>query len=133
MQSLKRALAYGFLVWLLTLLASMAIFPLKRSWPVLFDSIMPIALALFAVMFANRYFQHCAASPLREGFALGAIWLVMNWLLDWPLFSFGPMRMSMVNYMADIGLTYLMLPIITVGIGFQATRVMMLKEEMSDA
>jgi hypothetical protein len=129
MQSLKRALAYGFLVWLLTLLASMAIFPLKRSWPVLFDSIMPIALALFAVMFANRYFQHCAASSLREGFALGAIWLIMNWLLDWPLFSFGPMRMSMVNYMADIGLTYLMLPIITVGIGFQATRVMMLKEE----
>ena len=133
MQSMKRAFAYGFLVWLLTLLVSMAIFPLKRSWPVLFDSIMPVALALCAVMFANRYFQRCAASSLREGVSLGAIWLVMNWLLDWPLFSFGPMRMSMVNYIADIGLTYLMLPIITVGIAFQAASVKRLKEKMSDA
>jgi len=133
MQSLKRAFAYGFLVWLLTLLVSMAIFPLKRSWPALFDSIMPVALAMCAVMFANRYFQLCAARSPREGVWLGAIWLVMNWLLDWPLFSNGPMRMSMVNYIADIGLTYLMLPIITVGIAFQAARVNRLKETMSNA
>jgi hypothetical protein len=133
MQSLKRAFAYGFLVWFLTLLVSMAIFPLKRSWPVLFDSIMPVALALCAVMFANLYFQRCAASSLREGVWLGTIWLVMNWLLDWPLFSNGPMRMSMVNYIADIGLTYLMLPIITVGIAFQAASAKRLKEKMSDA
>ena len=133
MQSMKRAFAYGFLVWLLTLLVSMALFPLKRSWPVLFDSIMPVALALCAVIFANRYFQRCAASSVREGVLLGAIWLVMNWLLDWPLFSNGPMSMSMVNYIADIGLTYLMLPIITVGIAFQAARVNKLRERMSNA
>jgi len=133
MQSMKRAFAYGFLVWLLTLLVSMALFPLKRSWPVLFDSIMPVALALCAVIFANRYFHRCAASSLREGLLLGAIWLVMNWLLDWPLFSNGPMRMSMVNYIADIGLTYLMLPIITVGIAYQAAQAKNLKERMSNA
>ena len=133
MQSMKRAFAYGFLVWLLTLLVSMALFPLKRSWPVLFDSIMPITLALCAVIFANRYFQRCAASSVREGVLLGAIWLVMNWLLDWPLFSNGPMSMSMVNYIADIGLTYLMLPIITVGIAYQAAQAKNLKERMSNA
>ncbi|HXI90665.1 MAG TPA: hypothetical protein VNO24_11675 [Blastocatellia bacterium] len=133
MQSMKRAFAYGFLVWLLTLLVSMALFPLKRSWPVLFDSIMPLALALCAVIFANRYFHRCVASSLREGLWLGAIWLIMNWLLDWPLFSNGPMRMSMVNYIADIGLTYLMLPIITVGIAYQAAQARNLKERMSNA
>ena len=133
MQSLKRAFAYGFLVWLLTLLVSMAIFPLKRSWPVLFDSIMPIALALCAMIFANRYFQRNAASSLREGVLLGALWLVMNWLLDWPLFSYGPMKMSVVDYMADIGFTYLMLPIITMGLAFQAANVKRLKERMSHA
>jgi hypothetical protein len=37
----------------------------------------------------------------------------------WPLFSYGPMKVSMANYMADIGSTYLMLPIITVGIAHQ--------------
>jgi len=133
MQSMKRAFAYGFLVWLLTLLVSMALFPLKRSWPVLFDSIMPVALALCAVIFANRYFQGCAASSLKEGLWLGAIWLIMNWLLDWPLFSHWQMKMSMVNYIADIGLTYLMLPIITVGIAYQAAQAKSLKERMSNA
>ncbi|SRR6266404_1388935 len=133
MQSMKRAFAYGFLVWLLTLLVSMPLFPLKRSWPVLFDSIMPVALALCAVMFSNRYFQLCAARSPREGVWLGAIWLVLNWFLDWPLFSYGPMKMSMVNYFADIGLTYLLLPIITVGIAYQAAQAKNLKERMSDA
>jgi uncharacterized membrane protein YpjA len=94
---------------------------------------MPLALALCAVIFANRYFHRCVTSSLREGLWLGAIWLIMNWLLDWPLFSNGPMRMSMVNYIADIGLTYLMLPIITVGIAYQATQAKNLKERMSNA
>jgi uncharacterized membrane protein YpjA len=133
MQSRKRAFAYGFLVWLFTLMVSMAAFPLKRSWSVLFDSVMAVALALSAVIFANRYFERCAVSSLREGAELGAIWLVLNWLLDWPLFSYGPMRMSMLNYLADIGLTYLMLPIITVGIAYQAAAMKKTKEGMSDA
>jgi hypothetical protein len=133
MQSLKRAFAYGFLVWLLTLMVSMGIFPLKNSWTVLFDSIMPVALALCAVVFATRYFQRCAASSLKEGAWLGAIWVIVNWLLDWPLFSHGPMKMSLVNYMADIGLTYLMLPVITMGIAFQGARLKRPEERSSDA
>ena len=43
------------------------------------------------------------------------------------------MTMSMVNYIADIGLTYLMLPIITVGIAYQAAQAENLKERMSNA
>jgi hypothetical protein len=44
----------------------------------------------------------------------------MNLLLDAPLFSQGPMRMTLPNYLADIGLTYLMIPVITLGLGLQA-------------
>jgi uncharacterized membrane protein YpjA len=122
MQSLKRACGYGFLVWLLTLLVSMVVFPLKKSTPALFDSIMPVVLSLFAVIFVTRYFRSGPKGPLSEGVWLGAIWLAMNLLLDLPLFSHGPMKMTLADYMADIGLTYLILPIITVGVGIQAAR-----------
>ena len=123
MRSLKKAFCYGFLVWLLTLLVSMAIFPIKKSWPVLFDSIMPVVLTIFAMVFVNRYFRDCTTGFLREGMLLGAIWLAVNLLFDLPLFSYGPMKMSLVDYLADIGLTYLILPAVTVGVGFQAARM----------
>jgi hypothetical protein len=61
---------------------------------------------------------------------LGLVWLAINLLLDLPLFSYGPMRMSLGDYLADVGLTYLILPAVTVGAGFQAAR---LQGRMRDA
>ncbi len=123
MQSPKKAFLYGFLVWLLTLLVSMALFPIKKSSQVLFDSIMPVVLSLFAIIFLNLYFKRCATNFLNEGIWLGISWLAINLLFDLPLFSYGPMQMSLQNYMADIGLTYLLLPVITIGAGFHAARL----------
>jgi len=34
------------------------------------------------------------------------------------MFMEGPMKMSIADYMMDIGFTYLMIPVITVGIGY---------------
>src|SRR5581483_9567590 len=81
MQSPKRAVLYGIAVWLLALLVSMIIFPLKASWP-----------ALLAVVFCHLYFRRCAGDFLREGAWLGATWLGINLLFDLPLFSWGPMK-----------------------------------------
>ena len=102
------------------LAVSMIIFPLKRTRPELFDSIMPVVLTLLAVALVIRYFRNCSSGFLKEGVLLGALWLGINIALDLPLFSCGPMKMPIVNYFADIGLTYLILPAITVGAGFQA-------------
>jgi len=130
MQSPKKAFLYGFLVWLLTLLVSMMLFPIKKSSQVLFDSIMPVVLSLFTIIFLNLYFRRCVTNFLKEGVWLGVIWLVINILFDLPMFSYGPMQMSLQNYMADVGLTYLLLPVITIGAGFQAAR---LQERMRHA
>lgn len=122
MHSPKKAVLYGFLIWLLTLAVSMIIFPIKKSRPELFDSIMPVALTLLGTGFVISYFRNCATRPMREGVLLGAIWLGVNIVMDLPLFSYGPMKMPLVDYFADVGLTYLILPAITVGAGFQAAR-----------
>jgi hypothetical protein len=48
----------------------------------------------------------------------GVIWLGINLILDLLLFMEGPMKMPFVDYIVDIGLTYLLIPIITAGFGY---------------
>ena len=112
-----KAVYYGFLIWLLTFLAAVAIFPVKKASQVLFDSIMPVVLTVCVVWFAARYFRGVTRNAAREGLFIGMLWLGMNLLLDWPLFSHGPMKMTLAGYFADIGLTYLIIPVVTLGAG----------------
>jgi len=54
---------------------------------------------------------------VREGVMLGALWLALNVVIDLPLMLTGPMKMTLLEYAADIGLTYLIIPTVTIGIG----------------
>ena len=66
-------------------------------------------------------FEQCAVYGfLREGIIIGILWYVIPAVIDLVMFGFGPeqMRMSFVDYMKDIGITYLMIPVITIGFGY---------------
>ncbi|HUU28794.1 MAG TPA: hypothetical protein VM123_13365 [archaeon] len=117
MKSLKRALIYGLFVWLIPFLVSFLIFPLKTSNPPLFESIMPVVITICTVLFAVSYIGKLEVNMFREGILLGIIWLAISLLLDLLLFMQGPMKMTFADYMMDIGLTYLIVPAITVGLG----------------
>ena len=72
--------------------------------------------AFFAVM----YVRGVKADYLREGVVPGCLWLAINVLIDLPLFlAGGPMKMTLGQYTADIGLTYLVIPAVTIGLGCQ--------------
>jgi len=49
---------------------------------------------------------------------IGVVWFLVNVMLDLLLFMEGPMKMSFADYMADIGLTYLIIPSVTFGLGY---------------
>ena len=49
---------------------------------------------------------------LKESLSVGIIWLLVNIIIDLPIFSFGPMKRPFPEYMTDIGLTYFIIPII---------------------
>lgn len=99
-------------------LTAFVIFPLRESSRPLFESIMPVVIAAVVSVFAVRYFRVVTARYIREGLLLGCSWLVVSILIDAPLMLLGgPMQMSLTDYMADIGLTYLMMPCITTGMG----------------
>lgn len=119
MKSIKKALLFGFLVWVIPFVVAMLIFPIRNSDRPLFESIMPIVVTLCTVIFSILYFEKVYSKFLREGILLGVLWLVISLVIDLIMFMpDSPMHMSFINYVKDIGLTYLMIPIITIGFGY---------------
>ena len=117
-KNLKLALAYGFLVWLIPFAVAFAIFPLHGSDRIFFESIMPVAVALASVIFAVLYGKQVKGIVLEEWVRLGILWLLISVAVDLLMFSWGPMKMTLIDYVKDIGFTYLAIPVITAGFGY---------------
>lgn len=113
-----RAVLFGFLIWLVAFVVAFMIFPLRESSRPLFESIMPVVLAWATAVFAVIYVRDLQKRFVREGVMLGCLWLAINVAVDLPLMLVGgPMKMTLGQYVADIGLTYLVIPAVTIGIG----------------
>jgi hypothetical protein len=126
MKSLSREAGFAVLAWLIPLAMSVCIFPLKRSHPPLFESLMGLTLVGSTVVRSLLYLRRHSARFLWTGIRIGITWMVANWLLDGLMFSGGPMKMSVRQYLNEIAAAYLMIPVITVGLAAaaaQATRM----------
>lgn len=121
MTSWRRAIGYGILVWLIPFAVAFAAVGFKESWRSLFESIMAVTVAAVVVLLALWYFRRVAQPTAREGVLLGLIWLAISVLIDLPLMLSPPINYSPQEYVADIGVTYLMMPVITAGIGRAAS------------
>lgn len=64
------------------------------------------------------YFRKVSLGFVTEGIVIGVLWFIVSIAIDLLLFTWGPMAMTFVDYMKDIGLTYLIYPIVTIGIGY---------------
>jgi hypothetical protein len=115
MHSIKKAIIFGILVWAAPFAISLLISNIRENNRILFESIMPVIVAGSVVIFALLYYQKASAVSVWEGLTLGLIWFAVSFLIDLVMFSSGPMKMPFTDYVADIGLVYLMIPIITVG------------------
>ena len=122
MRRVAREIGFAFLAWLVPFAVSVCIFPLKRSHPPLFDSLMGVALSGSAAALCCVYLRRERDRPLYRAARVGVLWMAANWLLDGLMFCAGPMKMPPAQYAADIGAAYLMVPVITTGIGAAAAR-----------
>jgi len=114
----KRSLFLGFLSWLFPFVISFFVFPLKRWDAPLFATIMTLVELLVAGAMFYFYFRNRTIA-VSEAFLVGGLWFLCNLALDYPLFSHGPMRMTVLAYYSEIGLDYLILPLF----GFGAARL----------
>jgi hypothetical protein len=117
MKSWGKAIGYGVLVWLVPFVVAFLIFPIHEQMRPLFESIMAVVVAAAVVIFGLAYLKRVDANLRREGMLLGLLWFVICVVIDAPLMLLGgPMKMSLGNYLADIGVTYLMIIAITTGL-----------------
>jgi hypothetical protein len=118
MKSIKLVLLYGFFIWLIPFIVAFFIFPIRENDRSLFESIMPVVVTISVVFFSILYFKKVDAAFFKEGILLGVIWFLISVAIDLFMFSSGPMKMGFIDYIKDIGLTYLIIPAVTVGSGF---------------
>ena len=119
LKSIKAILLYGFLIWLIPFVVSILIFPIHDSNRALFESIMPVILTIVVLFFSMLYFGKLEKDYLNEGIMMGIVWFVINIAID--LFMFlpeSPMQMTFAEYMMDIGITYVIILVIPVSIGY---------------
>ena len=109
---------FGFLLWLIPFAVSVLIFPLRMSQRPLFESIMPVVIAIWTVFFSILYLSKKKSDLLKESIFIGIAWLLISIVLDLMIFIEGPLKMPIWDYVTDIAVTYLMIPVITSGFGY---------------
>lgn len=102
----------AFFLWVTVFMVSFLIFPLKTSNPLFFETLISIVLTGVTILYGHIYFKR-EVLTLKKCVFVGVVWVGVNLVIDLPLFLLNsPMKMEFGNYMTDIGLTYLMIPLI---------------------
>jgi hypothetical protein len=117
MQLVKRAFLYGFLLWIIPFLASVVIYPLKKTDPAFFQSILGVVSIALAVLLTVHYFRKVHGN-LKEGIFLGLIFAIISWFFDFFFFIWGPIKMPLLAYIKEIGIGYLLYIVIPIGFGY---------------
>ncbi len=118
MGSWRRVIGFGFVMWLIPFIVAFAAFPLRESARPVFESIMAVTVTATVVSLGLRYLVKTPGVGVPRVLLVGVIWLGMSVLIDAPLMLLGgPMQMSLGYYLGDIALTYLIIPLVMLGLG----------------
>ncbi|MBK6932048.1 MAG: hypothetical protein IPH12_14755 [Saprospirales bacterium] len=111
---MKKLLLWGFGLWAAVFAVAFVLFPLRQAEPVFFETLISIALAGCTALATRFYFEDLKDGFFRAGIQAGVVWMLVNLAVDLILFlPESPMQMPFPAYVKDIGLTYLIIPIIT--------------------
>ncbi len=114
-----RNVLYGILVWLIPFVASIFFYTKESGLTIdifLFKTIMILIGSISASFLLVFYFKKIDTNYIKEGLYVGLIWFSINILLD--LLILVPMsEMSVANYFTQIGLRYLLMPVMSIMIG----------------
>ncbi len=110
----RRAACLGCLSWLIPFCAGFVLFPLKKPNAPLFGTLMTLVVLLTAGALFRLYFGGRAVM-LAEALWVGTAWVAINLVFDYPMFAYGPMKMTAGGYYSEIGLAYLVYPAFALG------------------
>lgn len=115
-----RIILYGIIVWLIPFLVAIPFYSPDGTIQVsdqLFKSIMIVTGSIVGAYLLIRLFSDIQEKFIQTGWIIGGIWLIINWFLDavilLPLNSMDP-----ATYFSQIGLRYLMIPVMSIMGGY---------------
>jgi len=122
---MKKALKIGFLgflTWLVPFVVSW-LFYTKEGQPIMdiifIKSIMIVLFSAFGAFLLIIYFRKIDMDFISEGFYVGLSWFGINCILD--ILVLLPLAgMNMSTWFAQIGMRYLMIPVMSISIGYMA-------------
>jgi len=118
-----RAIGYGVISWAVPYVTAVALLPLMHRDPAFFKTIMIVEGSMVGAILVAAYFQKVEGHFLREGIVVGAVWVLVNWVLDYvALLPFS--KMPLGRYFMEIGFEYIGIFAPTVVVGYVlATRL----------
>ena len=115
----KRAMLYGLLAWLVPFVSAFPFYGKDGELGIdifLFKSMMIVVGSTTAAILLVSYFKKVSENYLKEGVVLGIIWVGMSVLLD-LIFLLPMSGMVFADYFGQIGVRYLVMPVMTVAMG----------------
>jgi hypothetical protein len=113
---------FGFCVWLIPFLFGFLFYDNNGNLiidVIFFKTIMLIVSALTGASFMVLYFNKLKKDYLKAGIRIGAFWFLINILMD--ILVLIPMaNLDIWTYLAQIGLRYVIIPIMSISIGIVA-------------
>ena len=110
---------FGIFIWIIPFLISFLIFDIRETNRPLFESIMPVILTFVVLLFSILYYNKQNTDFLKNGISLGIAWFIINILIDLLLFlPESQFQMTITDYIMDIGLTYIIILMIPISIGY---------------
>jgi len=121
MRDSVRVLLYGILTWLIPFLLAI---PFYSSGELLIDqqlfkSIMIIIGSLTGAVLIAHLFRIMSWDYLTAGYVTAVVWLLINWALD-SLILLPLNGLDLISYTSQIGLRYLVIPVMTIMAGVVA-------------
>ncbi len=119
MNKYLKNLLFGFLSWLIPFVASIFFYGREGTLTIdvfLFKSIMIVVGSISAAILLVMYFKRVSTDYLKEGIIIGLTWFAINIVLD--LLVLLPMSgMTMPDYFTQIGIRYIVIPVMTISVG----------------
>ena len=119
MNKIVKLLLLGFMTWVVPFIAAFFFFDETGQIAVdmyLFKTVMLLIGGITGILAIVIYFKKVQSGFLTQGIIIGVVWFAINFILD-VLVLLPISKMGFGDYVIQIGLRYLMIPIMSIMVG----------------
>jgi len=123
MNKYLKMILFGLITWIVPFVTSFLFFNMETQQlsinELFFKSIMIVEGGLIGVFLLVHYFRKISDRFVKEGLIIGLCWFFINIVLD-VVVLLPTSQMDFGTYFQQIGMRYLLIPIISLGMGYVA-------------